>query len=366
MKKTMLTVCCLLGLCCLGVAQERFELLLNEPFVVYSLPKTALQIEVDVEKITQTPGEFYQYSGRYLAEKDVITEARTAYQLKGVRVKAQAQCDLTRTFALTAKKKIPLPNIAVDERGLLRGINIPLVTTRPPLSLRPEKPSPKAAPSDKPLPLTEEYMLASSTAKMAEGAAKQIYRIRESRIALLTADVDQLPADGESLKTMLARMDKMERELTELFTGSTVRETVTHTIDFVPTEAVDGQVLFRLSSLKGIVDANDLSGSPYYISIAPDTIGTYKKKRYKKKDLANRPALYSVLPVSTQVSIDDGKNTLFSQTYTMPQFGELIPIPTELLQGNLQIWIDENSGRLLHTSQPADNQSDRRRAATRR
>ena len=330
MKPSILITTALLLAGGIAPAQERFELPQGEPVLVYSLPRTGLCIEVDVEKTTETPGEFYQYSGRYLAEQDVITAGRVTYRVTGVRVKPRAEADPARTYAVAGSKECPLPAVSVDGRGLLRGINVP-----------PEK-------AHHALPLTEEYMLASSTAKMAEGAAKQIYRIRESRLALLTADVDQLPADGESLRAMLDGMDSMERELTELFTGTTVHETSTHTLHLLPVAAMQNEVLFRLSPLKGLVPADDLSGAPYYINVAPETIDTYVPDQSGKK--AARPDLYTVLPAPTRVTIGDGREECFSGQFLLPQFGQLVPVPAELLRQGARIAVDVETGRMLDAS----------------
>lgn len=45
---------------------------------------------------------------------------------------------------------------------------------------------------------------------MAEVAAKQLYRIRESRLNLVTGEVDELPADGESFKLIIQQLDEQE------------------------------------------------------------------------------------------------------------------------------------------------------------
>ena len=44
--------------------------------------------------------------------------------------------------------------------------------------------------------------MASSTAKMAELVAKEIYNIRESKNALLRGQADNTPSDGAQLKIM--------------------------------------------------------------------------------------------------------------------------------------------------------------------
>ncbi len=342
MKKCILLLAVLFGLNSLSISQNNFSID-GEPAVIYSLPKTELCIEIEVEKTTQTPGEFYRYSERYLATKDVITGEKTNYRLKEVKVKTRSVADPARTYSVTSTKSFPLNNISVNEKGIICGINVPCKAT---FSSKKTAEKTKAeTETSRPLPLTEEYMLAGSTAKMAEGAAKQIYRIRESRIALLTADVDQLPADGESMKAMLEGMDKMEKELTELFTGNNIVESQTYTIYLDPSPAMKDEVLFRISSLKGLVAANDLSGSPYYISITPSTISSQPGTGRKS---TGAPELYSVLPAPTQITIGDGKNTYYSEQFLIPQFGITVPLPEDLLKRkDAKIRIDERTGRLL-------------------
>ena len=326
-------------------AQTNFSLPKGEAVLVYSLPKTELCIEVEIEKTTQMPGEFYRYSERYLATDNVITAESTTFRLKTVKVKTRAVADPARTYSLLSSKNLPLNNISVNERGLLRGINVPMKAA---ISHKKNEESTDTKQEiSKPLPLTEESMLAGSIAKMAEGAAKQIYRIRESRLALLTADVDQFPADGESFKVMLKGMNYLEKELTELFIGKTTSETKTHTIYLTPSDALRNEVLFRVSSLSGLVSANDLSGSPYYINIVPMTIEVHETSKKDANNAANR-GLYTILPAETQITIGDGRNTFYAEQMPMPQFGITIPIPEELLKNkDARIYVHEQTGRLL-------------------
>ena len=115
--------------------------------------------------------------------------------------------------------------------------------------------------------LNEEQLSAGSTAKMAESAAKQIYRIRESRINIATGDVDQLPADGESFKLIMKQLDEQEAALTEMFLGSVSKESYTETIDFNPANTVGKETLFRFSKRLGFLDKDNLAGEPYVITV---------------------------------------------------------------------------------------------------
>ncbi len=350
MRKILLLsiLCIAVGINGFGRTSTTFSLQENVPLFVYSLPQTQLCIDVKIEKVTQQPGEFYKYSERFLATKEVITEEKTTYVLKDIQIKTKTIADPNRTYSIKVGKKTPIKNICVNEKGILYGINIPKDgIPREAEQAAPDKaPAPEQANTSKVLPLTEEYMIASSVAKMAEGAAKQIYRIRESRINLLTGDVDQLPADGESFKTMLDGMNQMEKELTELFTGKTIVESQTHTIYLTPSKKVNDEVLFRISSMKGLVAANDLSGNPYYISIVPKTIPMQPQT---EKGTAGID-LYSILPTTAQVTISDGKSDFLSEEIIAPQFGRIIPIPEVLFQKNAEILIDNTTGRLLKTN----------------
>lgn len=90
--------------------------------------------------------------------------------------------------------------------------------------------------------------MSASTVKMAEVAAKQLYRIRESRLNLVTGEVDELPADGESFKLIIQQLDEQEAALTALFMGTTQTETIVKHFDYIPVEEVTNDIVsvFRI------------------------------------------------------------------------------------------------------------------------
>ena len=85
----------------------------------------------------------------------------------------------------------------------------------------PLAPQRKANPRDF---LTEEILMASSTAKMAELVAKEIYNIRESKNALLRGQADNMPSDGAQLKIMLDNLNLQEEAMTEMFSESAIKK----------------------------------------------------------------------------------------------------------------------------------------------
>lgn len=312
--------------------------------MVYALPKTELCIEIETEKITLQPGVFYRYSERYLATKNVITEERTTFRIKSMLVKACAIPDASRTFSFVPLKNSQLSKLSVNEQGILCGVNTQVKFEYSSVlpSVLPVKDIPK---SSSLLPLGEEYMMAGSEAKLAEGAAKQIYRIRESRLSLLTADVEKLPSDGASFESMLEGMNKMESELTALFVGRTISERKVEKVTLVPDTTLTNKVLFRFSALRGLVASDDLSGIPYYISVKHMPIPV---KVADSKVKPEKGGLYYVIPAATEVSVGDGKTSAFAAQFLIPQFGKTVQLPESLFkQSTIKVLIDSQTGRLL-------------------
>jgi len=343
MKKLFL-VSILFVLAFKATSQVPFSMNGGEPVIVYALPQTELCIQVEIERTSQQPGMFYRYAGRYLATNKIITEEKTSYRLKSIRVLPRAIPDPARTFSYSGGGNLSSVHISLSSNGILCGVNVPVETPgeTPKATVLPVKENTKP---EALLPLGEEYMMAGSEAKLAEGAAKQIYRIRESRLSLLTADIDKLPSDGDSFKSMLDGMNTLESKLTELFTGKTTIESQTQTLYLTPTSAVANDVLFRLSAIKGLVTVDDLSGVPYYISIKP---AESKMNNGEKKPNIVKNSIFYILPASTLITIGDGVNTLLSEQFFIPQFGITIPLPGDVLKrSGVRIHIDSQSGRLL-------------------
>jgi hypothetical protein len=334
-----------------GIFSANWGVVFAQSDFVYSLPKTVLKIDVTVTKTTEKTGQFYQYAGRYLAADKIVTEEKTHYEIKSVNVMPLTQHNPKQTYNFSAfYKKNPNLRISVDEQGILTGLNNPIEEYEgtdgysPPVIELQEFP-----PKSTLLPLTEEYMLAGSTAKLAEGAAKQIYRIREGRLALLLGETEHVPS-GEAMKSALKRLDELEKQLTELFTGTISASTKTKTFYFEPEQISENQVLFRLSSVNGLVQPDDLSGTPYYIHANIENQADNGNIISQSQNLRNQEKttdLHYILSANGKITIDDGKNTLFSGDYVFPQFGKPMVLGEEMLtKDTKKVVISNQTGRL--------------------
>ena len=211
--------------------------------------------------------------------------------------------------------------IVVDENGLLLAINTePVIDTIISTTPKAKKKSPLDN-NDYAKVYSEELLMSASTAKMAEVAAKQLYRIRESRLNLVTGEVDELPADGESFKLIIQQLDEQEAALTALFMGTTQTETVVKHIDYTPVEETTDEVLFRISDLYGVVGADNLSGAPIYLSLQITEEGQLPVDNKGNIKKMPKNAVAYAIPGKAEVTLSDGKKTLFREELPVAQFG---------------------------------------------
>lgn len=323
---------------------------------VYFLPKTALHINVRVEKTTYQPGDFAAYAQRFLRLNNVSLEPSVSYQVIGITQTPYAVADTTKGYAVKFNARSVAANVALADDGRLLAINAePSYLSQQPLPFVPAVKAPMVNPRQY---MNEEILAAGSTAKMAELTAREIYDLRENRNMLIKGQADFMPQDGMQMKLMLSQIDEQDRALTSLFQGTVVRDTVEYMIAVVPSAPINREVVFRLSQVSGLVDADDLSGTPYYISIEDlQTVPPVDEEAAAKtKKKQNEAGIYVNVPGRMRVSIYKGIDLVQTVEHPAPQFGNV-----ELLSGELfnkryttHLWLHPLTGAVerLEAEQP--------------
>lgn len=230
----------------------------------YFLPKTSLRLSVLVEKTTVTPGELCMYAKRYLKKDDAPQAKSSRYRIVSISIATEAVRDTARYFTLRADAKHCISHAEIDRNGILTAINTEGRQTREFVPFEkhaaPAKPDPRKF-------MNREILAAASKAKMAELTASEIYDIRDSRDDLTRGRAEAMPKDGEQLRIMLRQLDMQEQALLQMFCGTTACDTTQTVIRLVPEGDVSGHIMFRFSEKLGMLDADDLAGTPYYIDI---------------------------------------------------------------------------------------------------
>ena len=303
--------------------------------VTYFLPKTMFTVRVNYSKITQKGGPYARYAEKYLGVKgqSVISEDQVYYTLSSLNVMAKGVIDKDASYLVEFKSKTTSPFVYLTEDGIICTINA---------DYEPESGNNNKASVTKPAPespkvaahsvYTEEYLNAGSVSKMAEVAAKQIYKLRDSRTDLLTGNADNAPRDGEGMKIVLANLEAQEKALTELFTGTTSTESFDSDFEIEPVSNIDKEVLFRFSKYAGVVGKDDLSGSPVYINIKNlDSIDYPDIVDPKRKSKEAQSIVYNV-PGKAEVEVFYGINSMCKNTLPVVQFGNKQILATSLFE----------------------------------
>jgi hypothetical protein len=314
---------------------------------VYFLPKTAVRVSILVEKTTYKPGDFSAYAMRYLRINSVSQTATTTYRIAGISQTAIALADTAKAYTVKYDTKTVASNIILSDDGRLLGINGQPKEENTKITAF--QPAPKPAPLNPRKYMSEEILAAGSTAKMAELTALEIYDLRENRNLLIKGQADFMPKDGAQLRLMLDNLDRQDRALSELFTGTTTVDTTEVVLAIIPDSPMEKTVLFRLSQKLGLVEADDLSGTPYYIAI--DDISRLPRtepdpKAAKKKVKQPESGIYVNVPGKMRSTISYQGQTIDTAELPAPQFGN-----TELLSGELfnkryttRLWLNPLTG----------------------
>lgn len=292
--------------------------------VSYFLPRTALRMIVTAEKSVTVPGDANAYAYKYMRLQDVPTHATTTWRVKDVQLIPYGIPDRNKAYSIKLKGRTVAPLVSLSTDGLLLGINTKDVqeTTLPPVP-QPRVIEKAVGKAEVNKYLNREMLQAGSTAKMAELVAREIYDIRESRDALLRGEADNTPKDGQQLKIMLDGLDRQQRVLNSLFEGTTEVTEVTYALDIVPAEETDKLLLFRFSKWAGLVDGDDMSGTPFYISIrnngelpdpVVDPVMDAKKAKLQK-------AVFYNVPARTMVKVYDAETVYIEKEVSIAQFG---------------------------------------------
>ena len=316
--------------------------------VNYALPKTVLKVEVSAIKTIYTPGEFAKYADRYLHIGGVSAEPSTQWNVKQLDVYQTGEPDTLKLFTVKMKDKTVAPMVQLTESGILVAVNTRSDDDQRAVGNRQRTRNHKL---DARQYLTEDILSATSTAKMAELTAQEILDIRESKNAIKRGQVEAMPQDGASLKIVLDELNVQERALTQLFTGYVDTTFIAQTYSVLPTEDIDRKVLFRFSRKLGFVDADDLAGEPYFLSVKDQhTVMLPDEKEAAKRKIEG---LVYNMPSMAGVTISTMQGNVYERELPFAQFGTIDMLsPTLFNKGaTIKLTLNPATGGIVHLEQ---------------
>ena len=305
----------------------------SEYGLIYTLPLTAFEVTIAVEKTVNTPGDYYQYARKYL-NTDPIMQPSTKWRIVETVVNPIAYADEESRYLATFKGGAGTFMMVSDSNFPL-SVNDESYNPDPALTPLPKavaaKPTILQTPAAQQA-VTPEMIQSKSSAKRAELAADKIYELRNNRNEIITGQADAMPSDGAAMKLALDQIAAQEEALTAMFLGTvqTSVEVRTYTV-YLP-DGPDGgrMVVARLSAAEGLVEADDLSGDPIYVEITPVSRGELPvnekgvTKTFPKGGVAYR------IPGSAWVSVKFDGKTLTEKEFDVAQYGVVFGLDPDL------------------------------------
>lgn len=288
--------------------------------ITYCLPDTRIEITVNAACITRTPGEFNRYAERYLRVNNAITEAASLWEITDACITTCGKPNTEKMYTVKLNNSSAC-NINLGKDGIIKSINI-----------KEEKEElhnntvATAAKNhiDATQYMTEEMLQATSTAKLAELTAKEIYAIRESKLAITRGLSENMPKDGQSMQLVLKELDRQEKALTELFIGrtDTIYSSRSFTIEPTAGSNITKAVLFRFSRKLGFVDKDDLAGEPVYYNLRDmKTVHIPAPEELEKKKILKKEGICYNIPGKAEFSLFTRSKKLYNAEIYIAQFG---------------------------------------------
>lgn len=326
MKLSAILMTLFVGVLSLAANAQQTKLLTadkhNEYGLVYSLPTTALDIEVEVLHTVKKAGPYGKYAKKYLGISEVIDSNSEKWEVKSVRVTRRGVANLEEQYLMQFKAGV-LVSICVAEDGKLLAVNstaqVPSQTEIETVAMLPS-----SLDNNEYLQyVDEDFLVSQSSAKRAQMLAENIMEVRNAKIALSRGTAESMPTDGKQLELMLASLAHQEQTMTEAFVGTVQTETQVKKFTFTPSgdKNSDRQVLLRLSDFAGFVDADDYSGDPIYISVDVTRRGQMPvNEKGDEKKIPKDAVVYNI-PGAAKVKLSTMTKTLFEQEMDFSQFG---------------------------------------------
>lgn len=346
--------------------QYRSFTLDNAPFgaegIYYSLPRTELVFDVSIEKITEYKGCYADYA-YMLGLKNIILSDGVSYRIKDIKIRTKTIADNSSTYFLQYKDGVC---VQLNDAGCLSAIG-----KVPPQEMMPQREMKRPAKAAKQQPAAESKltvptyeqrylaagMLESLPGMTADKAVKQIERLREKQIDILSGSIDGTYMNN-TVEYMYKQLDEMIEAYVAMFAGSRQSEELHYTFTVIPEKPliVEQDLLvgiFKFSEQEGVKPLNSSADMPTIVANLHSLNTTKeqtKTEAQKSKDekLQKRLAksgvgVYYRIPEKVEVSITLGER-VFNKTVNISQFGQTTCItdcPSALL-------FDPESGALKH------------------
>ena len=349
--------------------------------IIYSLPKTVFNIEVEVSRTETKAGPYASYAEKYLGISNVIKKDSVSWQITDVNIFSYAEPDPEQVYYMESCLSAPTQLIQLTKDGLILGINGDCTSHNsenktniflnndfsetielnqlPVINAQTEKIDTTyrtitTDSSSTVIPVLKKYQVNKSSEAKAEEIANFILDLREEKVSILIGDLKEYP-DGKAMEIIMNEFRTIENQYLPLFTGKNSVQKYKAVFEFIPTnQNLDSKnVLFRFSSKNGILSNKELAGEPVLIHIQNMNNTESLDSFFCQKDttVKNSNGLIYRLPEQANVKIIEGENVIATKKVSIAQYGKVNVLPSKILKNkNITLKFDPEYGSLISVS----------------
>ena len=331
--------------------------------VTYALPRTGVRLQVKVLKETFEPGPYASHAAQLLGIAGAKTTGSVKWSIENVLIETFSEPDPDHVYRAMGNASLLL---SLTNSGVLSGINTnnaangetKIITNNLISSQMFEEPFQFFNFNDTPMYIqgdsTNNYrpVRVSNDQKATEAAAR-IFDTRLYRYEMVAGLLDEFHPDGEAYRESLKELEKIEANYLSLFTGRTTFKEEVFSFDYIPGASSErGDVIFRISDENGVVPASDLSGKPVMLRIDSEKnlSERYANTARTENSSAGTSRVFYRAPGMATVNLIYELKTLATARIPMAQFGEVVPVPEEMLSGEYEIIFHIDTGAIKSSS----------------
>ena len=310
---------------------------------VYSLPATAIKLDVEAECVTFTAGPYAKYAQKYFGT-DAKTEDGVSYTLTSVKMTPYVETDPNANYSVRLDKKNSMPSflqftsqrlIALSSAGagnsdiwrfpsMAQGgaqdnaggveSNLTDATTTLYKTVRSENGGFET------VPVQQKQLVAKTEEQKAAEAAEQIFTLRQSRNNIVTGNTDAT-FSGEALEAAVKEINRLEKEYMSMFFGKESVSVQRMSFDVVPDadNAKQLYIAFRVSDTQGLQPADNVGGRPIVLQLTRE-----RKSNGGMSDAAGKGSSSTVfyrIPEVVTATVMDGQTVLMQSRIPVYQLG---------------------------------------------
>lgn len=330
----------------------------SEGSLVYGLPLTVVDVEIEAERLIKKPGPYSRFAGDLLGLTDVIKAENEFWSITGITVNTHEELDPEEFYVIEASTIFQTNVLALKESGLILDLNPGLYNSFKGkdqsdlndlnhLSIY-DLGSDEYFQAKKDtlyrivsvdtafvrIPYLVEKKQKLPIDQLAEKAALRLMELRDGKHLILTGETNLFPQNEAAIK----EINRLEKEYTELFTGKILKEKRVFNYQVIPGKDLTGKklTLCQFSELTGPAESSVKSGIPVILEFIPEMktrnlniisgkSGIPSAQKYDK--------LFYRVPDVVNIRVMLGDEVLNKTRKLVYQFGEIVRLPSNYIIG---------------------------------